>query len=111
VQREKESSYIPVDFIEKLEPNTLIKFATFEAIRVGINEPEKIPYVVNILESVAWNVIDKKEYEEYLKGVLKQAENYRDLRDRAMFIANEKLKYLIIKIMEKGERTLRIMPE
>jgi hypothetical protein len=41
VQREKESSYIPIDFIEKLEPDTLIKFTTLEAIRVGINEPEK----------------------------------------------------------------------
>jgi len=101
---------IPMELIEDLNPSKLVNFTLLETILTGIRDWQKIPYAVNVLEAVAWHYIDTEEYSNFVKELKKTADaNISDKTEKIMFIANEKMKFLIKEIMKRGEKRLRTL--
>jgi uncharacterized phage-like protein YoqJ len=71
---------------------------------------EKLPYAVNVLESVVWERLPK-DYEEMRNAIITTANkifpawqtNEKQAIERQLFIANEKLKIITREIMKKGK--------
>jgi len=106
-KEESKAEVIPIDLIEDLDEKRLINFAVLKTLSVAIDNPQKLPYAVNALESVVWEILkeeEKKEYIEFIKKLEKERESIRDAFERSMIIANEKFKFLIGKIMQKTEK-------
>jgi len=106
-KEESKAEVVPIELVDDLDERRLINFAVLKTLNVAIDAPEKLPYAVNALECVVWDVLrddEKREYLEFIKRLDKEKEKFKDNFERAMFVSNEKFKFLIAKIMGKTEK-------
>jgi hypothetical protein len=108
---EKKAGDIPIELIEDLDVSKLINYTLLKSINTAMENWEKIPYAVNVLEAVVWEHLPK-DYEQRRNDIIALANrifpawqsNEKLSIERQLFIANEKLKIIIVEVMKKGKR-------
>jgi hypothetical protein len=111
ISEEKRAGEIPIELIEDLDVPKLINYTLLKTLNTAMDNWEKLPYAVNVLESVVWERLPK-DYEEMRNAIITTANkifpawqtNEKQAIERQLFIANEKLKIITREIMKKGKR-------
>ena len=108
---EKQAGDIPIELVEDLDVGKLINYTLLKSINTAMENWEKIPYAVNVLEAVVWEHLPE-DYEQRRNDIIALANkifpawqtNEKQAIERQLFIANEKLKIIIVEVMKKGKR-------
>jgi hypothetical protein len=109
-EEERKVEGIPFELIEDLDAGKLINYTLIKALGKCMEDWKSIPYAVNVLESVCWNLLPE-DYEERVKKLTEEANklfpmwqrNEEQKTNYIMYIWNGKLRIIVQEILKKGK--------